>query len=1288
MLPDERPSTRVATEPRWAQRVTAYMGGIVLLAALVVLSQVNYLLFHSLIEIVVVAVAVGLFLLVWAGRRFIVNQALLILGVCFLFVGLLELLHVLTYRGMNFFPAAEIGNVPTQLWIAARLLTSTALLLFALSLRRPASLAVVWTIFGGSALLAYVTIFVFPVFPDCYSPETGLTSVKLVLEAVIIGLFLCAAGILAVERRALPAAVYHSLMWAIGASVTVEVAFCFNIGVYDLSNMLGHLLLLISSFLFYRALILASLTSPLEMLFRRWDRESTRHRRTAFLYQSLFENMRQGVIYRDATGRIEHLNPAASRLMGLTREQLTEEAPLPTGWRAEREDGSELAWDEWPGLIALRTGGPISGTRLKFRHADGHLVWASFDATPEFADGGPTPSGCHVVLTDDTARVTAEHALRQREELFRTAFENHSAPKLLIDATTGRIVEANRAAVAFYGWERDTLLEMSIQDIDTLPASEVMRHVERVRAHSRSRSESEHRRADGSVRDVEVFSSSITAGGCEVVYAIIHDITDQVRAEQALRDREAWLNQLTEGLPTLVWAARPDGTLEYLTRRWAEYTDVPRKMLLHYGHLQVVHPEDRETMHRAWQDALKNGLPTTVEARLRRHDGSYRWFSIRAVPARDEDGSIVRWFGVDTEITEVKRAQEALERRARLQDRIQQSQKLYIGEGDYRSSMGLVLVAALEASDSPQGFIAEVLSEPRGVAQTGPQLRKVVCKCTQDCGRCLDTSLTALPGDPPDDSICIQLRFGSVTMGLLQMKVGESGSRVDLPAFLEPLASAAAAIIRDHELSRREREAVEQLQKRERDYRRLFETMEQGVIYQDRAGLILSANPAAERILGVSLSDMQSLPWKAENWPAVDQDLKPFPFERLPSVMALRSGRPVGNVVLGIRTGNESARWLLVGAIPERRPGEDYPWRVFSIFSDITERQEAEARLRQTSNRLQYALDATSEGVWDWNVVTGQVFLSDNCTQSLGYTPQEAGNDIGFWQRIIHPEDVRRTLSDLSAHLRGETEVFESETRLRMKSGQYRDTLLQGKVVETDEHGSPLRMVGVEVDVTERNRAHEQLRQLSQSLARAQEAERARVAAELHDEIGQALTALTLLLEDRPGLNPDVFTRRVQQGRTVAGELLSKVRQMTLDLRPPLLDDLGLGHALEALVDRHRHTTGMAASLAQQGDVPPLPSHMAVSIYRIVQEALTNVARHAEATEVAISLAVDDEGITVEISDDGKGFDFAPQSESSMGLTGMKERARAMRGVLEVQSASGAGTTVKALLPLPEGEGE
>ena len=248
----------------------------------------------------------------------------------------------------------------------------------------------------------------------------------------------------------------------------------------------------------------------------------------------------------------------------------------------------------------------------------------------------------------------------------------------------------------------------------------------------------------------------------------------------------------------------------------------------------------------------------------------------------------------------------------------------------------------------------------------------------------------------------------------------------------------------------------------------------------------------------------------------------------------------------------------------------------------------------------------------------------------------------------------------------------------------------QGKVVGT---------AGISREITDRKRTEQelrdsrsQLRELSAYLQSVREEERTRIARELHDELGQMLTAIQLGLGALDSaLHAGSDASALQQGLgslvALADSASQAVQRLATDLRPPILDGLGLAAALEWQTDAFVERTGIACELVLPQQLPPFISEIDTAVFRIVQEALTNVARHAAATRAEVTLQLEENGLTLRIVDNGKGMLLsAPDGRRRLGLVGMRERAYMLGGELKLQSSPGKGTQIEVTLPLPAAE--
>jgi signal transduction histidine kinase len=205
-----------------------------------------------------------------------------------------------------------------------------------------------------------------------------------------------------------------------------------------------------------------------------------------------------------------------------------------------------------------------------------------------------------------------------------------------------------------------------------------------------------------------------------------------------------------------------------------------------------------------------------------------------------------------------------------------------------------------------------------------------------------------------------------------------------------------------------------------------------------------------------------------------------------------------------------------------------------------------------------------------------------------------------------------------------------------------------------------------------------------------QEAERRFLAGELHDEIGQVLTALRLVLDAVERKAPKGLRAHLGEAQKLTNDLLARVRSLSLDLRPTMLDDLGLLPTLLWLFDRYTSQTGVQVAFAHNGLGRRFAPDVETAAFRIVQEGLTNVARHAGVSRVTVRAWADGASLEVQITDEGRGFDAdaALANGASSGLAGMRERAVLLGGSFSVESASGRGACLSAHLPLPVTVGE
>jgi PAS domain S-box-containing protein len=263
------------------------------------------------------------------------------------------------------------------------------------------------------------------------------------------------------------------------------------------------------------------------------------------------------------------------------------------------------------------------------------------------------------------AKSRIEATLRESEELFRNLFHQHSAVKLIIDPDTGKIIDANEAAVSFYGWPAERLLTMNIQDINILDVGEVKAAMEMARKHERIRFEFRHQKADGSVRDVEVFSSRIRVRGKDLLHSIIHDITDRKQAEEELRENERLFRLITENMTDTIWLLDLNFKYTYASASLLknrgytieELNSIPMDRIMtpeSYARAMAMIREEVTPERLARKDL---DISRTIELENYRKDGSTFWSEVTMTLLRDPVGAPIGFLGVGRDITERKIAE-------------------------------------------------------------------------------------------------------------------------------------------------------------------------------------------------------------------------------------------------------------------------------------------------------------------------------------------------------------------------------------------------------------------------------------------------------------------------------------------------------------------------------------------------------------------------------------------------------------------------------------------------------
>jgi signal transduction histidine kinase len=283
-----------------------------------------------------------------------------------------------------------------------------------------------------------------------------------------------------------------------------------------------------------------------------------------------------------------------------------------------------------------------------------------------------------------------------------------------------------------------------------------------------------------------------------------------------------------------------------------------------------------------------------------------------------------------------------------------------------------------------------------------------------------------------------------------------------------------------------------------------------------------------------------------------------------------------------------------------------------------------------------------------------------------------------------HPDD-RMSIRRRMQHALGGNGIYQTEYRLALPAVPLRWVAARGRV-EFDHNRKPLRVNGVSIDVTERKRAEDAAHDLNGRLINAQEEERSRLARELHDDISQRLALLAIEATREEHTLPLPSRRTAMRAlREDLVRLSEDVHSLSHRLHPSILQDLGLIEALKTECEQFSRVEAIPVEIRapEMAEAPPMPASLC--LFRITQEALRNIARHAGASRVKVHLSRQSDGLILSVNDNGKGFDVAlHRNQPSLGHASMRQRIQLLDGTLEIESAPGHGTTVLAWVPWAE----
>ena len=945
--------------------------------------------------------------------------------------------------------------------------------------------------------------------------------------------------------------------------------------------------------------------------------------------------------------RVVYLNPRASIILGYDAKEFQEMGEAFVKRLVQSEDFA--GYPAWFSRVSRLEDGEIFEHEFRVLHKNGDLLWLrSRVVVFRRADSGEVLQ-ILAVARDVTGRKAIEEALMESNA--RNASILKTLPDLMF------LQHEDGTYLDYYANDRNELL-LPPEDFlgrnmrDILPP-EILDVVEgsfeRAKASDLPQRAEYSLNSNGSARHFEFRS---VRSGKDKILSIVRDVTDQKRTEQALKQSVEFNNSIIQSSDDCIKILDLEGNLEYINYRGHELLEMGDKSFIGQPLPNFWPEEDRRELSVEFEKARAGGIgrhtgrcPTVL--------GTNRWWDVLISPITNANGVVDRLLVVSRDITKQRLADE----------------KLFQKERFFRSLIE-------NASD-----LVTVLRPDGAIIYESPACERLLgYRPDERIGcNCLDYI-------HPDDLVRVRSAFeqaqrnGDAPEFIEYRYQHKNGSYVSL----EVIGHASSdedgqSIIIVNKRDVTDRKVIEEkLRNSEELYRNVVETQTELICRFLPDSTLTFVNEAYCRFFGKTREELIGTKYLE----LIPEEFRPMAAEVVRKLMENRQTRWVEHKVI---LPDGSVGWhhwtdhvILddAGNVIELQ----------GIGRDITERKRFEKALSASEEKYRQIVDTMMEGIWVVDTEIRIVLVNHQLAEMLDYTVEEM---VGKYAFDFVLEKTDGDLRDIKKRRKsGVSEQYDA--KLRRKDGTYVWVLISAAPIH-DEDGEYSGSLAMITNITERKRDEEQLKELASRLLNLQDEERRRLARELHDETAQNLAALNVgLARIKPILNRDQQDAMslLIENESLCQKALKEVRTVSYLLHPPLLDERGLGTALSWFVSGFSERSGIKVDYYQSPQIERLPHDVEAALFRVVQEALTNIHRHSGSAVAHITLTKELDQIVLVVQDEGHGLqenlhisDGIGVAKLGVGIPGMRERMRLVGGHLNVSSSS-KGTTLRGVVPL------
>ena len=974
----------------------------------------------------------------------------------------------------------------------------------------------------------------------------------------------------------------------------------------------------------------------------------TEHNELLHLTSFVLNRVHEAAYLLDEAGRLVYVNEEACRTLGYSNAELLQMsvADIDPEWTIP------LWKQEWS--VLRERGSRIIETT--HRRRDGSSFPVQVNAN-HFEYGGKEYN--LALARDVTERERAKHALRESEQRYRQVFDNVSDVLYLLEVTPEgrfRILEMNPSGVQSLGIPRAELIGKLFDDVVPNEVSSVL--IEKFRRCAQSGEAFDDQRTLQLPTGPHHYHSTLIpvhdeSGRVHRIVGIARDMTAHHRTESLLTTQlelEAQFRRLAESTLDVICRYDRQCRLVYANSGLSTTLRKPLREML--GRTPTEHePDGRYAQYQALlADVIETGTEHQIEVVIQDSGNGTRHHHVRLLPERGLQDEIVGALALGLDITARKEAELRLYASEQAFRAVVEHSPDYIARYDLSYRRIYANPALLKLMRLPASDVLGTTPAERGsfvdAARYMQQLQHVV-----------ETGMEVT------EELALRDAGGRIRWGHMRI----------VPEFApDGTVASVLAISRD----------IDELKRSEQLFRTLTENFPDFIARFDCESRHLYANPAIARAFG---APQEAFIGKTPRELAPTSDAE----------QNVRLEEAVRRAFVEGQPNTHEARWLTANGprIFEVRhvPEKDDEGRVVSVLGiahDVTRLRDIELALRDSERAFRTLAENAPDPIIRYDRDCLRTYVNPEFERISGVGAPKLLRKQAGQVPAATAEVARRTRAKLK-------EIMESGVAAKFelawtKHGKSQCWYVHA-VPEYNADGVVQSVLTIWRDISERKEAEQRLyesydllRELTSRRETAREEERKRIAREMHDELGQHLTALRMgasTLRLRFGHDNPALGEHVQKILLLADKTIQVVRDVVASLRPAVLD-AGIAAALEWLADEYSQNGETACRLRVPEESPELAEDRAIALFRIVQEALTNVTRHANAKEVFITLEQKGNDCLLEVRDDGRGFDPVAIRNKSFGLAGMKERVLMLGGALDVVSSPGNGTLIKVRVPV------